>query len=93
MLLLTFATHQCACYTFVPKQLHEDALKHIGHQLKGTLDKGPILRPSDDFKIYCYPYADSTGVWNCNDKNDTHCGISNVQFYGLVSSRLKLHYQ
>jgi hypothetical protein len=55
---IAFATHQCACYTFAPKQLHEDALKCIGRYLKGTLDKGLILRPSDDLKIDCYPDAD-----------------------------------
>jgi hypothetical protein len=37
---IDFATHQCACYTFAPKQLHEDALKRIGRYLKGTLDEG-----------------------------------------------------
>ncbi len=39
---IAFATHQCTCYTFAPKQVHEDALKCIGHYLKGTLDKGLI---------------------------------------------------
>jgi hypothetical protein len=34
---IAFATHQCACYTFAPKQLHKDALKHIGCHLNGTL--------------------------------------------------------
>jgi hypothetical protein len=33
---IAFATHQCACYTFSPKQSHEDALKRIGCYLKGT---------------------------------------------------------
>jgi hypothetical protein len=51
-----------ACYTFAPKQLHEDALKHIGCYLKGTLDKGLILHPSDDLKIDCYPDADFAGL-------------------------------
>ncbi len=33
---IAFATHQCACYTFAPKQSHEEALKRIGCYLKGT---------------------------------------------------------
>jgi hypothetical protein len=70
---IAFATHQCACYTFAPKQLHEDALKRIGCYRKGTLDKGLILHPSDDLKIDCYPGADYTGLWNCNNNNDPHC--------------------
>ncbi len=70
---IAFATHQCACYTFAPKQLHEDALKRIGCYLKGPLDKDLILHPSDDLKIDCYPDADFAGLWNRDDKNDPHC--------------------
>jgi hypothetical protein len=70
---IPFATHQCACYTFAPKQSHKHALKRIGHYLKGTLDKGLILTPSDDLKIDCYPDADFSGLWNCDNKNDPHC--------------------
>jgi hypothetical protein len=70
---IAIATHQCACYTFAPKQSHENALKRIGHYLKGTLDKGLILTPSDDLKIDCYPDTDFAGLWNHNDKNDPHC--------------------
>jgi hypothetical protein len=67
---IAFATHQCACYTFAPKQLHEDALKRIGHYLKGTLDKSLIFCPSNDLKINCYPDADFGGLWNPDSKND-----------------------
>ena len=70
---IAFATHQCACYTFASKQSHKNALKRIGRYLKGTLDKGLILTPSDDLKLYCYPDADFAGLWNRNDKNDPHC--------------------
>ena len=70
---IAFATHQCTCYTFASKQLHGDALKRIGPYLKGTLDKGLILCPSDDLKIDCYPDADFAGLWNCDNKNDPHC--------------------
>jgi hypothetical protein len=59
---IAFATHQCAWYTFAPKQSHEDALKRIGCYLKGTLDKGLIVNPSDNLKIDCYPDADFAGL-------------------------------
>ncbi len=39
---LSFTMHQCAQYTHSPKQSHEDALKMIGHYLKGTLNKGLV---------------------------------------------------
>jgi hypothetical protein len=70
---ISFATHQCARYTHSPKQAHEDALVRIGRYLKGTLDKGLILKPSKDFKIDCYPDADFAGLWTRDDKQDPHC--------------------
>jgi hypothetical protein len=70
---IVFATHQCACYTFAHKQSHKNALKRIGRYLKGTLDKGLILTPSDNLKIDCYPDADFAGLWNRDNKNDPHC--------------------
>jgi hypothetical protein len=70
---IAFATHQCAHYTFAPKQLHEDGLKRIGRYLKGTLTKSLILHPSDDLKIDCYPDVNFAGLWNCDNKNDPHC--------------------
>jgi hypothetical protein len=82
---IAFATHQCAGYTFAPKQLHEDALKRIGCYLKGTLDKGLILRSSDDFKNDCYPDADLAGLWNRNNKNDPHCVQSWTGYVRCVS--------
>jgi hypothetical protein len=82
---IAFATHQCACYTFAPKQSHENALKRIGHYLKGTLDKGLVLTPSDDLKIDCYPDADFAGLWNRDDKNDPHCVRSRTGYVICLS--------
>ncbi len=69
---ISFATHQCACYTHSPKQSHEDALKQIGRYLKGTLKQGLILNPSKTLKIDCYPDADFAGLWTHDDKQDPH---------------------
>jgi hypothetical protein len=44
---ISFATHQCARYTHLPKRSHENALIRIGRYLKGTLDKGLLLTPSE----------------------------------------------
>ena len=44
---IAFAVHQCARYTFRPTRKHELALIRIGRYLKGTMDKGLILSPSD----------------------------------------------
>eukprot|EP00956_Cyclotella_meneghiniana_P011824 scaffold16629_cov44-Cyclotella_meneghiniana.AAC.1 len=44
---IAFAVHQCARYTFKPTSRHFAALKRIGRYLKGTANKGLILRPSN----------------------------------------------
>ena len=68
-----FAIHQCARYTFEPKKSHEVAMKCIGRYLKGTMDKGLILDPSDDLTIDCYPDADFAGLWSHEHPQDPHC--------------------
>jgi hypothetical protein len=70
---ISFATHQCARYNHSPKQSHKDALKRIGHYLKGILTKGLILNPSKTINIDCYPDADFAGLWTQDDKQDPHC--------------------
>jgi hypothetical protein len=70
---ISFATHQCAGYTHSPKRSHKNALIRIGRYLKGTLDKGLILTPSEILKIDCYPGADFAGLWNRDDVQDPHC--------------------
>jgi hypothetical protein len=98
---IAFVTHQYTCYTFAPKQLHEDALKRIGCYLKGTSDKDLILHPSDYLKIDNYPDADLlvSGITTkrmihivFEAGQDTPYVSQIVQFCELVSSRLKLHY-
>ena len=70
---IAFATHQCARFTHSPKQTHENALIRIGRYLKGTMNKGLILTPSDSLKIDCYPDADFAGLWNRDDRHNPHC--------------------
>jgi hypothetical protein len=54
--------------------------------LKGTLDKGLILTPSEDLKIDCYPDADFAGLWNHNNKNDPHCIRSRTGYITCLSN-------
>ena len=60
---IAFVFHQCARYTFEPKQSHEVVLKQIGRYLKGTLDKGLVLDPDDNYNVDCYPDADFAGLF------------------------------
>ena len=75
-----FAIHQCARYTFEPKKSHEVAVKRIGRYLKGTMDKGLILDPSDDLTIDCYPDADFAGLWSHAHPQDPHCVCSRTGY-------------
>lgn len=36
---ISFAVNQCAQYAFNPRRLHEEAMNHIGHYIKGTRTK------------------------------------------------------
>ena len=57
-----FTTNQCALYTFAPTRKHKCALIQIGCYLKGVLDKGLILSPSDTLHIDCYPDLNFAGL-------------------------------
>lgn len=46
---ITYAVSQVARYTHSPRHSHELALKQIGMYLKGTMEEGLILKPSDTF--------------------------------------------
>ncbi len=55
--------HQCAHFSPDPKQPHADAAKWLGRYLKGTKDKGMILKPKGtSFNIYVN--SDYAGNWN-----------------------------
>ena len=61
---ISFAVNQCARYAFGPRHSHEEAMKHIGRYLKGTRDKGIIMRPTTELQLDCYVDADFAGLWN-----------------------------
>ena len=67
-----------------PKLQHERALKRIDRYLKGTLDKGIILRPDPNEGIKCYVDANFAGGY-CNDTKDdpisVYSRIGYVIFY------------
>ena len=64
---ITFAASQCARFTHNTRRSHEIALERIGQYLKGTMDKGLILNPSDDFNIDCFVDADFAGLYSYED--------------------------
>lgn len=56
-----YAVHQCARFSANPKLSHERALKRVVRYLKGTSDKGIILKPNQNAGIQCYVDADFAG--------------------------------
>ena len=79
-----FAVHQCARYTFKPTRRHEQALIRIGRYLKGTQNKGLIMRPDDSRGIDCYPDADFAGLYGQEDSQDPHCARSRTGYVILA---------
>jgi hypothetical protein len=77
---IAFAVHQCARYTFNPTRKHEVALIRIGRYLKGTMDKGLIMTPTDDPRVDCYPDADFAGLYGHEDVQDPHCARSRTGY-------------
>ena len=69
---LGFALSQAARFSHSPKRSHELALIRIGQYLKGTRDKGLILRPNREelLKVDCYVDADFCGLYGREDRSD-----------------------
>ena len=67
---IAFAVHQCARFTHAPKQSHAKAIKRIIRYLKGTSDRGLIMRPTKELKIDCFVDADFAGLWGVEDPDD-----------------------
>ena len=61
---IAYITHQCARFTESPKESHAKALRWLGKYLKGTRDKGLILKPSDNDGIEVFVDADFSGNWD-----------------------------
>lgn len=70
---ITFAVHQCARFSHMPKQSHAIAVKRILRYLKGTKDKGMLFKPTDDFAVDCYVDADFAGLWGIEYDQDPVC--------------------
>ena len=77
---IAFAVHQYAWYTFCPTCHHELALIRIGRYLKGTMENGLIMSPSDDPCITCYPDADFAVLYGHEDSQKHHCTCSCTGF-------------
>jgi len=67
---IAYAVHACARYSHNPKQSHATAIKHILRYLKGTCDKGILLKPNQDESLDCYVDSDFAGNYNVYPDQD-----------------------
>jgi len=59
---ISYATHQCTHFSADPRQPHANAVKWLARYLKGTRDKGMILKPmGTSFNVYVD--ANFAGNW------------------------------
>ena len=61
--VITYAVHQCACFSSDPRQSHADAVKRIARYLKGTPPEGLTIRPDTQQSFQCWVDADFAGNW------------------------------
>ena len=61
---IAYITHQCARFAETPKESHAKALRWLGRYLKGTRNKGLILKPEKGRGIEVYVDAVFSGNWD-----------------------------
>jgi hypothetical protein len=78
---ISYITHQCARISVSPKKEHGAAIKWLGRYLKGTRDKGLILRPNGAIGLEVFVDADFVGNW---DPVDTESRDSARSRHGYI---------
>eukprot|EP00546_Thalassionema_frauenfeldii_P000197 CAMPEP_0178937848 /NCGR_PEP_ID=MMETSP0786-20121207/25996_1 /TAXON_ID=186022 /ORGANISM="Thalassionema frauenfeldii, Strain CCMP 1798" /LENGTH=471 /DNA_ID=CAMNT_0020616487 /DNA_START=237 /DNA_END=1648 /DNA_ORIENTATION=+ len=61
---IAYIVYQCARFSSNPKKEHGEALKWLGRYLKGTRDKGTIIRPNQKQELEVYVDASFAGDWH-----------------------------
>jgi hypothetical protein len=67
---IAYITHQCARFSTCPKKQHGEAIRWLGRYLKGTRDKGTILRPTEGKDLEVFVDADFAGNWDQDEHED-----------------------
>jgi hypothetical protein len=67
---ISYAVHQCARFTTDPKKEHGEAVRWLARYLKGTKDKGTILRPNKGENMVVYVDADFAGNFDSKETQD-----------------------
>ena len=79
---ISFVVHQCTRFYHKPRASHETVVNHIVRYLKGTRDKGMIMRPkSDDLKLDLFVDADFDSFHTSEDKLDPSVLKVELEFF------------
>ena len=62
--------HQCARFTQDPKKENGDATRWLARYLKGTREKGTILKPVKGKELEVYVDVDFAGNWDPKETQD-----------------------
>jgi hypothetical protein len=73
---IAFAVSQVARFTSNPKQSHAKAVKMIARYLKGSSDKGTIVKPSGRLNIDSWADADFAGLYGIEPSSDRNSARS-----------------
>ena len=82
---IAFAVHQAARFSHDPKQSHSQAVKQIVRYLKGTRERGLVMRPTGEWKVDCYVDADFCGLWGSEDPEDPVVAKSRTGYILLLA--------
>jgi hypothetical protein len=78
---IAYIVHQCARFSIDPKMEHTEALRWLGRYLKGTKDKGTILKPVKGQDLQMFVDADFAGNWDPEESLDRDTARSR---YGYI---------
>ena len=78
---IAYATHQCARFSSNPKREHGQAVRWLGRYLKGTSDKGVILKPDTNKELKLFVDADYAGNWDPNESQHRDTSRSRHGYY------------
>lgn len=67
---IAYATHQIARFVSCPKREHGEAVRWLARYLKGTRNKGTILRPDKSRGLEVFVDADFAGNWDKEETSD-----------------------
>ena len=82
---IALVVSQVCRFTSDFKKPHADALKQIIKYLKGTIDKGTIVKPEGDLNLKCWVDADFAGLYNREDNDDPSSARSRTGYIIALS--------